>query len=83
LAQKGYNYQKKGVDIKFDRKDDLQVFQKKVKANLVDCDMDTIAWIEDPIDQSRMVSIIYDHPHFTQESAVNSLKVQLAPRQQR
>jgi hypothetical protein len=77
-AQKGYNYRKKGLDIKFNRKDDLQVFQKKVKAHLVDCGMDTIAWIEDPIDASRKVYIIYDHPRFTQESAVNSLKVQLA-----
>ena len=57
-AQKGYNYRKKGLDIKFSRKDDLQVFQKKVKAHLVDCGMDTIAWIEDPIDPSRMVNII-------------------------
>jgi hypothetical protein len=75
-AQKGYNYQKKGLDVKFNRKDDLQVFHKKVKAHLVDCGMDTIPWIDNPIDSSRMVNIIYDHPRFTQESAVNSLKVQ-------
>jgi hypothetical protein len=76
-AQKGYNYRKKGLEVKFDRKDDLQVFQKKVKAHLVDCGMDSISWLEDPIDPSRMVNIIYDHPRFTQESAISSLRVQL------
>jgi hypothetical protein len=65
------------LEVKFDHKDDLQVFQKKVKAHLVDCGMDSIAWLEDPIDPSRMVNIIYDHPSFTQESTISSLRVQL------
>jgi hypothetical protein len=41
-AQKGYNYRKKGLKVKYNCRDDLQVFQNKGKAHPVDCVMDSI-----------------------------------------
>jgi hypothetical protein len=53
-AQKGYNYSKKGLEMKFGKKDNLTLFQKHLLKRLVDCGMDSIAYIEDPANSSFM-----------------------------
>jgi hypothetical protein len=53
-TQKGYNYQ-----VKFDSKDDLQVFKKKVKALLVDCGMDSSLCYPARITQPRVRSSFF------------------------
>jgi hypothetical protein len=64
-AQKGYNYRKKGRKTKFSKNDDLALFQKHLLKHLVDCGMDSIAYIKDPTNSSIMSNVIKEHVRFT------------------
>jgi hypothetical protein len=72
-AQKGYNYHKKGLETKFSKKDDLALFQKHLLKHLVDCGMDSIAYIEDPADSSIMSNVIKEHDRENDRAAVDFL----------
>jgi hypothetical protein len=65
-AKKGYNYRKKGLDTKFiKKKDDLTLFHKQLLKHLIDCGMDSIAYIEDPTNSSIMSNVIKEYGRFT------------------
>jgi hypothetical protein len=76
-AQKGYNHRKKGLETKFGKKDDLALFQKQILKHLVDCGMDTIAYIEDPADSSVMSNVIKEYARFTLSIARKAIITQV------
>jgi hypothetical protein len=64
-AQKGYNYHKTRLEIKFGHNDDLTSFQDAVMDHLIDTGMDSISYLSDPKDATKMISIITSHSCFT------------------
>jgi hypothetical protein len=64
-AQKGYNYCKTGLQIKFGHDDDLTSFQDAVMDHLTDTGMDSISYLPDPKDATKMISVIKSHSCFT------------------
>lgn len=55
-AQKGHNYRKMtGLETKFDKSDDLLVFINSIWDHLVDAGMDSIAYLPDPVNATKMV----------------------------
>jgi len=64
-AQKGYNYRKAGVMMKFDHSDDLIVFQTSMMKHFKDASMDTITYLPHPKDFQKMVSVITHHSSFS------------------
>jgi hypothetical protein len=75
-AQKGYNYRKKGLETKFSKKDDVALFQKHLLKHLVDCGMDSIAYVEDPANSLIMSNVIKEHARFTLSIAQRGMAVQ-------
>ena len=73
-AQKAFIHRKKGMDDKFDKKGDLKAFQKKLVRHLVDTGMDTIAYLPDPKDATKMVNVVTYHARFTVASARNAVQ---------
>jgi hypothetical protein len=76
-AQKGYNYRKKGLVTKFSKKDDLALFQKLLLKHLVDCGMDSIAYLEDPADSMIMSNVIKEYAKFTLSTAQANMAHQI------
>ena len=76
-AQKLADARKKGLEDKFSRKGDYQVFKFAVRDHLVNCGMDTIAYLPDPSDGNKMVSIIKEDSKYTPESAKRLALVQV------
>ncbi len=64
-AQKGYNYRKTGLEIKFGCDKDLTSFQDAVMDHLIDMGMDSILYLSDTKDAMKMISVITSHSHFT------------------
>jgi hypothetical protein len=64
-VQKGYNYCKTGLEIKFGCSEDLTSFQDAVMDHLIDMDMDSISYLPDPRDAMKMISVVTSHSHFT------------------
>jgi hypothetical protein len=65
-AQKGYNYHKTGLEIiMFGCNDDLTSFQDAVMDHLIDTSMDSILYLPDPKDATKMISVITSHSCFT------------------
>jgi hypothetical protein len=71
-AQKGCNYCKRGLETKFSKKNDLTLFQKQLLKHLVDCGMDSIAYIKDSI----MSNVIKEYARFTLSIAQSALEHQ-------
>ncbi len=67
---KSRHYRVMGLETKFTRNDELLSFQKKVSKHLKLHGMDTIAYLEDPTDTSRVVSVIEDHAKFNLKEGV-------------
>jgi hypothetical protein len=68
-AQKSYNHRKAGMATKYSRNDDLFDFQKSIWDHLSDTGMDTIAFLPDPGDPSRMMNVVKEHSRFTLATA--------------
>ncbi len=68
-AQKSYNHRKAGMTTKYARKDDLVDFQTRIWDHLSDTGMDTIAFLPDPGDPSRMMNVVKEHSRFTLATA--------------
>jgi hypothetical protein len=65
-AQKGYNYRKTGLEIKFGRDGDLTSFQDGMIDHLLThTGMDSISYLPDPKDAMKMISINTSHSCFT------------------
>ena len=73
--EKGYYHHQKGLSKKFDRTDDLIVFENAVWGKLTNCGLDTIAYVADPVEANRMTNVVKEHTRFTLES----IKIKIAP----
>ncbi len=67
---KSRHYRVKGSDTKFTRDDDLLTFQKKIMKHFKTHGLDTITYLEDPTDPTRVVSVIDDHARFNHKAGV-------------
>jgi hypothetical protein len=68
-AQKSYNHRNTGPTDKYKRGDDLADFQTLVWDHLKDTGLDTVAYLRDPSDPSRMLSVVKEHSRFTLATA--------------
>ena len=73
----GYLHRKQGLSKKFDRTDDLIVFENAVWDKLTDCGLDTIAYVADPVEANRMTNVVKEHTRFTLESVKTKIAPQL------
>jgi hypothetical protein len=64
-AQKGYNYCKTGLEIKFGHDDDLTSFQDAVMDHLIDTGINSISYLPDLKDATKMISVVTSHSCFT------------------
>ncbi len=67
---KSHHYRVMGPDTKFTRDSELLNFQKKILKHLKLHGMDTVTYLEDPTDTSRVVSVIEDHAKFNVKEGI-------------
>ena len=58
---KSLRYRTQGLETKLTRDSDFQIFQKKFMKRLVACGMDTIAYVVDPSDALKVMSVVTNH----------------------
>ena len=68
-SAKAAHYRTTGLKEKFNRNTSILMFQKEVMDHLTSHGMDTITYLPDPSDKTKMVSIITDHDRFTPAAA--------------
>jgi hypothetical protein len=68
-SSKSYNYRKRGLEVKFKKGDNLQTFERKVFAHFKESGLDTISYLPDPEDATRMTSCISGHARYTIDSS--------------
>ena len=68
-AQKGYNHRRTGLSTPFSTTSDLTVFQNAVWNHLLDTGMDTIAYLQDPEEPTRITNVVKSHARYTVDSA--------------
>ena len=76
--QKGFNSRREGLITKFDKKGNLLTFKDEVWEHLVDCGLDTIAYVQDPVEEDKMTNVVLDHVRFTLDSIKVQMKAQEA-----
>jgi hypothetical protein len=64
-SQKGFIYHKTGLEKKFVKGSDLQIFQEHVYEHLVETGMDTIAYLSNPHTPTEMLLLVKEHAKFT------------------
>ena len=67
LGAKGYNIRTKGLGTQFKKNDDISELQFKVWDHLTAHGMDTIAYLQDPFDPSKVINVVENHPRFSGE----------------
>ena len=77
-AQKSRAHRIKGLDPKFKRHDNLQVFRDKVWSHLQDCGLDTISYLPDPAVTAQMISCVEQHERLKSGEAIQTVTAQLA-----
>ena len=68
-AQKGYNFRRTGFKTPFKAANDLISFQNVVWDHLKDTGMDSIAYLKDPTDETKMTNVVKSHARYTVQSA--------------
>ena len=68
---KSQHYRTKGLDEKFKRDGNLQTFEKKVWKHFTKNGLDTITYIPDPTDGTKVVSVIESHSLFDKKTGTN------------
>ncbi|KAI2493992.1 hypothetical protein MHU86_20523 [Fragilaria crotonensis] len=68
-SQKGYNFRRTGMTTLFTQASSLVDFQNAVWDHLVDCGMDTIAYLPDPESSSMMTNVVRSHSRYTVATA--------------
>ena len=77
LDDSSFHEWSKGFDIKFSKeKGDLFSFQHKLLHHFQDMGMDTITYLKDPGDPTKMVNLLMDHIWFTQAYIKTAVKEQ-------
>ena len=64
-AQKSFIFRSTGLLDKFKETDDLKVFSEAVWEHMVDTGMDSIAYLPDPADATKMLNVVTYHSRFT------------------
>ena len=62
---KGYLIRSTGLTTKFSMSDDVLQFQSSVWHHLISHGMDTIAYLQDPTDTSKVITVVENHARFT------------------
>ena len=75
-SQKRYNHRRTGLTNVYSPSADLTVFQNAVWNHLLDTGIDSIAYLQDPEDGSRMTNVVKSHARFTVQSAKSLIDVQ-------
>ena len=78
-AQKGYTYRRTGLEkeLQYTTKTDLSVFQNSVWKHLRNSGMDTMSYLPDPEDPTKMTSVVTNHARFTLRTAKKLGAIQL------
>ena len=76
-AQKGYTHRRTGMNTPFNSTDDLISFQNAVWDHLTDTGMDSIAYLPDPTDGTKMTNVVKAHARYTVQSAEVLVRNQL------
>lgn len=58
-------YRVQGLETKFTKDSNLLIFQKEVMEHLTQHGLDTITYIQDPVDNDKVVSVLTEHARFT------------------
>ena len=67
---KGHITRTQGLVTKFKRGDDLSIFQRQVWSHLQRHGMDTIAYLQNPFDNTLVVNVVENHARFSKDPAV-------------
>ena len=67
---KSQYYRTQGLETKFSKGKDLQTFQRKIFDHMKLHGMDTITYLEDPYDKSKLVSVVQDYGRYDLEEAI-------------
>ena len=73
-SQKSTKYRETGLDTKFGRDDHLLDFIDSVKEYLVRTGMDTIAYLPDPTDSTKMICILDQYSKYDLQPAISSAR---------
>ena len=76
-AQKGYNHRRTGMTTLFNSADDFISFQNSVWNHLTNTGMDSIAYLPDPTDETKMSNVVKSHARYTVQSAQLLIKKEL------
>ena len=57
-------YRVQGLDTKFSKDSDLATFEKKIMKHLIQHGLDSITYVPDPVDATKMISVITTHARF-------------------
>jgi hypothetical protein len=76
-AQKGYNFRRTGHKISFKPSEDLINFHNAIWEHLKDTGMDSIAYLRDPTDDTKITNVIKAHARYTVQSAKSSAEAQV------
>ena len=63
-AAKSQHYRVEGLDVKFNRDDDLMTFQRRIDEKLHDHGLKTVAYLPSPADPNKMLNVITHHGWF-------------------
>ena len=74
---KAYVYRSSGLEEKFHKDADRQMFYADVMARLKDTGLDTITYLPDPVDNNKMISVVNTSARFSVESATKLVQEQL------
>ena len=64
-VQKSYNFRRTGCSVPYKPGDDFISFQQTVWKHLKDTGMDSIAYLKDPMDESKMNNVVKAHSRYT------------------
>ena len=76
-AQKSCNYRTKGLDPKFKKSDNLQVFHDRIWSHFLDHGLDMVTYVPDPASATEMISCILQHECLSTNDVTRSIVPQL------
>ena len=72
-------YRTTGIETKLTRDGNIQAFQRSVLEHLEEHGLDTITYLKDPGDSSKVISVITDHGRFNHKKACDIPKTMVQP----
>ena len=77
-ASKAKGYRTKGQSVLFERSSDLELFQSRVMEHLQRHGMDSITYVPDPADLTKMISSVTHHPRLSAEFVLSHIEDQVS-----